>query len=125
MDSLKCIGILDKVVRGVESGRLDHRQEHFHCGSAHCIAGWYEVLWNHEFRGVSYNAYAEVFSDSGVFSSEEFRGRDHEVVISEHTGLDKEDLEYLFHAARTIEEIIERWEKMCITLSPKRVTEYQ
>lgn len=32
------------ILEGCRDGRLEHNQEEFHCGSAHCISGWKEVM---------------------------------------------------------------------------------
>lgn len=34
---------IEDILTGCRSGRLRHNQEIFHCGTAHCIAGWHEV----------------------------------------------------------------------------------
>lgn len=33
-----------EILEGCQSGRLEHEQEIYHCGTAHCIAGWKAVL---------------------------------------------------------------------------------
>lgn len=35
---------LEFVVSGCESGKLSHKQGWYHCGTAHCIAGWLQVI---------------------------------------------------------------------------------
>jgi len=32
------------ILEGIRDGRLQHKQESYHCGTAHCVAGWKEVL---------------------------------------------------------------------------------
>lgn len=32
------------ILEGIKSGRLEHVQSDFHCGTAHCVAGWYVTL---------------------------------------------------------------------------------
>lgn len=35
--------IFDQVVQDILSGKLEHDQSQWHCGSAHCVGGWFEV----------------------------------------------------------------------------------
>ena len=32
-----------EIIQGIKSGKLNHEQSSFHCGTAHCLAGWMEV----------------------------------------------------------------------------------
>lgn len=44
--SAEAISQLENILTGCRSGRLLHKQSTWHCGSAHCVAGWNTVL-NH------------------------------------------------------------------------------
>lgn len=51
------------ILEGIKSGRLEHVQGEFHCGSAHCVAGWYVVL-NAQKLGLVYIPEDETFEPS-------------------------------------------------------------
>lgn len=38
------LSLLNYVMDGIKSGDLKHIQDDYHCGTAHCFAGWVEVL---------------------------------------------------------------------------------
>lgn len=50
------------ILEGIKSGTLEHDQEYVHCGSAHCVAGWYAVI-KAEARGVKYDSSKDGFDD--------------------------------------------------------------
>lgn len=51
--------LINTILRGIATGELDHNQSEYHCGTAHCIAGWVEVIKAKEL-GYSYTWFKEV-----------------------------------------------------------------
>lgn len=43
---------LNRIWNGIKSGELNHNQQFFHCGTAHCIAGW-EIVFLLEENNIS------------------------------------------------------------------------
>ena len=43
--------IFDQVVYDILDGNLEHKQADWHCGTAHCVCGWFEIktLFKEEF----------------------------------------------------------------------------
>lgn len=50
------------ILEGVKSGELKHNQSAYHCGTAHCIAGWHCVL-NSKRLGLTYNPSIDDFEE--------------------------------------------------------------
>ncbi len=40
----KIINQIEFILNGIKKGELEHVQREFHCGTAHCIAGWHEYF---------------------------------------------------------------------------------
>lgn len=38
------VDLLNRIMDGIKSGTLKHIQDAYHCGTAHCFAGWVEVF---------------------------------------------------------------------------------
>lgn len=50
------------ILEGVKSGEFKHCQFSYHCGTAHCIAGWHCVL-NSKRLGLTYNPSIDDFEE--------------------------------------------------------------
>lgn len=60
MDSLSktITNELREILEGCQSGKLQHYQQNFHCGTKHCIAGWWFLF-----------DYAKLKNDDSVFTA--------------------------------------------------------
>lgn len=35
--------LVEQIIKDIKAGKLAHDQRNWHCGTAHCIAGWFEI----------------------------------------------------------------------------------
>lgn len=119
----KSIAALNRIVKGIESGKYLHKQSQWHCGSAHCIAGWHYVLaaeriarklaksTTYEFVQ-THNLSTVTFEDSRLLQKELAREAksDSDVVTAgtytvDTLGLSEQESLALFHGDNTLEDI--------------------
>lgn len=100
---------LREIIKGVKEGRLDHNQNYYHCGSAHCIAGWYTYL-EKEKNGWYYVQFThdEEYSLRDKYGNRVVDGD----YVQEECGLTPREADELFFSQLTIEEIVDNWNHM-------------
>ena len=110
--------LLREVVEGILDGSLDHNQEYYHCGTAHCVAGWFEVKYG-EKMGWCYHPEVERFHEISCLELGKteaflpmFQSEYHSKVISDLTGIKEVPLEMLFSSNNTKEGIRLIWEEI-------------
>ena len=111
MDKQECRDLLEEVVEGVLSGKLNHDQAVFHWENYHCVAGWFEVKYAQK-HGVIYDSDEEFFKKDnlkhGIYY-DDFSTNTHACKISELTGYDEELLDRMFSSFATKEDIRKIW----------------
>ena len=106
---------LKEAVEGVLSGKLEHNQSEWHCGAAHCVCGWYEILtlendWRFEpetslfIKGERESHFTPRFN----LSDQSLRIG----WVSDETGYSFADLDKLFYSENELEDIEIIWEGM-------------
>ncbi len=96
---------LKEAVEGILSGKLKHNQKLFHCGSAHCVIGWYEMLT------LDKNESADDFTFFGHIKRLSTAKNLYDQ-ISKETGYSRENLVELADTNNTKEDIKRIWERM-------------
>lgn len=102
---------LRQIIVDVRDGKLEHNQRKYHCGTAHCIAGWYTVFKLRD------NGYSTTFDEQGRWFNEEtgewyLYPPINDFAVMEDLGIYDPTgeivvYEEMFHASLTLEQIIE------------------
>lgn len=109
---------LKEAVEGILSGELNHKQSNWHCGSSHCVCGWYEVLTLEE--GYKYVPELEMFESLGkdiyCYSSPRYVKSappwSREEWVSYETGYGEDDICELFDSENSKKDIEKIWGRM-------------
>lgn len=118
--------IFDRVVRDILDGKLEHDQTAWHCGTAHCVRGWFEVKAAKHFYNQDYNPITETFVNpdgtvhnySAIFGDFNIRSRSPLEQCSYLTGYDFTTLAYMFDSYNTHTAIKKYAQSLGINLSP-------
>ena len=99
---------LKEAVEGILSGKLKHDQEFFHCRSAHCVIGWYEMLTldEHQYYEKDFSTFGVHLNRLSPFESLLYKK------ISKETGYSKKDIINLAKATNKKKDIKKIWESM-------------
>lgn len=60
------VELLDKVLTGLTTGKLEYEAKHWHSGTAHNIGGWVQVFY-YRAQGYTYNPKSKTFIGEGVY----------------------------------------------------------
>ena len=93
---------LKRVIEGIQRGELLHNQEHYHCGSAHSVVGWYVFLEAEE-RGLDY-------IKDNLWEGEEIV--DEWEIVKEECGLSIKEVANIALARLSIRDIVINWNWM-------------
>ena len=82
---------VQRIIDGIVGGELNHNQEEYcsigHCGTAYCIAGWLNVLYNPDFRNLSEEeALKEIYHAEYHFDYDSFEEFKIDVMSRTHFG---------------------------------------
>lgn len=114
MTQEEIISEIDEIITGIEQGELEHVQDSFHCGTAHCIAGWKVVRdFENAHKGQDISPCEDIYlawvrdmllsevyyPDSGVYAQLMWR-------------LNANESNLLFGHYWSIEEIRDNWENI-------------
>ena len=117
--------IFDNVVRDILAGKLEHIQNEWHCGTAHCVRGWFEVKASKLFHNQDYCPVTEMFVDADGSSENYgaiFKGYSQTITSNTEkcgylTGYDVQDLLLMFRGSNTHDDIRYWAQRLGIDLS--------
>ena len=120
--------IFDQVVRDILEGKLEYDQTEWHCGTAHCVRGWFEVKAAKHFYNQDYNPMNETFVNadgtvqhySAIFDDPSGVVMTPTEIVAYLTGYNWKTLMFMFDIKNTHADI-RRWAiTLDIDLSPTR-----
>lgn len=122
--------IFDQVVRDILEGKLDHDQTEWHCGTAHCVRGWFEVkaskhFYNQDYdpiTGMFVNADGTVQQQPAIFTIIPSTKITNTEKVAYLTGYDEAILTQLFQGRNTLYLIAELATRLGIDLSTTTIS---
>lgn len=96
--------LLNKIMNGILSGELEHKQSLYHCYTAHCFAGWVEVLDLQE-KGYSTNFIGSLWN--GCSSNSPIICGSTWIYAKARLGLNEDEAIVLFHSDSSLELQVE------------------
>ena len=96
--------LFERTVAAIEAHPEHWNQEHWHCGTTHCFAGWVHILDLQDRRKLESGRFDFAATNRQMST---FHGECSSRVAVEQLGLNKHQAHWLFKCARTIEDFTE------------------